>query len=81
MLTGDLLRARVTRTGVEPRLVDPDASELVATAADLIALHAAHVGLERGELKAALEDRAQAGDRLRFERGLAKLLEDRATFP
>jgi predicted nuclease of restriction endonuclease-like RecB superfamily len=80
MLTGDLLRASVTRSSVTPRFVDPDDPGLVETARALTAAYEMHVGRSRGELKTALEGRAQGGDRVRLERGLAKLLADRSTF-
>ncbi len=80
MLTGDLLRASVGRHRVQPRYVGAESEELLALATELIAEVEAHVGKTRGELRAALEGRARAGDRVRLERGLAKLLADRSDF-
>jgi predicted nuclease of restriction endonuclease-like RecB superfamily len=89
MLTGDLLRASIKRSKVEPRYVgrpDPERSalvfapELLALAEELIGEFVAHAGKSRGELRAALEGRARAGDRVRLERGLSKLLADRSDF-
>ena len=68
MLTGDLLRANVTRASVTPRFVDPDDPGLLETARALAAAFEMHVGRSRGELKTALEGRAQGGDRVRLER-------------
>src|SRR5581483_3222353 len=84
MLTGDLLRANVGRARVQPRYLRSSGgaidSALLALAEELIGEFAAHVGRSRGELRAALEGRAAAGDRVRLERGLAKLLADRSEF-
>ncbi len=80
MLTSDLLRSDVGGGRVKPRYVDPASPELLALAGDLRSEFLAHVGRSRGELKAALEGRARSGDRVRLERGLAKLLEDRCEF-
>lgn len=89
MLTGDLVRAKVTRATVEPRFVDPDDVGLLALAQGLSELYRAHVGRARGELRSALQDHARAAasvrgpesaGRIRLERGLSKLLEDRSTF-
>jgi len=80
MLTGDLLRADVGRSRVRPRFVDPASAELLALSGELVEEFRAHVGRTRGELRAALEGRARAGDRVRLERGLAKLLADRSEF-
>lgn len=80
MLTGDLLRASVGRYRVQPRYVDPADPELLALAAELVAEFEAHRNRSRGELRASLEGRARAGDRVRLERGLSKLLADRSEF-
>jgi predicted nuclease of restriction endonuclease-like RecB superfamily len=80
MLTGDLLRADVGRSRVRPRFVDPRDQGLLALAGELVQEFVAHVGKTRGELQAALEGRARAGDRVRLERGLSKLLADRSEF-
>jgi predicted nuclease of restriction endonuclease-like RecB superfamily len=87
MLTGDLVRASVGRTTVVPRFVDPDDPDLVALARALVGLFSAHVGGARGELRAALRAHETGSSgvepgagRVRLERGLAKLLEDRSTF-
>src|SRR5271155_774211 len=80
MLTGDLLRADVGRSRAAPRFVDPADQELLAVASELVDEFRAHEGKSRGELRVALEGRARAGDRVRLERGLAKLLQDRSTF-
>src|SRR5262245_52230456 len=80
MLTGDLVRATVKQKTILPRFLEPDDPALLELARDLTALFAAHMNHERGELRAALEARASSGDRVRLERGLAKLLDDRATF-
>ncbi|MBI3722744.1 DUF790 family protein [bacterium] len=82
MLTGDLLRAKVRPKTVEPKLVDPDDVSLLETATALVETFREYTNRERGELKAALEARLARGDadRVKLERGLAKLLEDRSTF-
>jgi predicted nuclease of restriction endonuclease-like RecB superfamily len=80
MLTGDLLRADVAGARIVPRFVDPGDAELLSLAGELVDEFRSHRGKSRGELRAALEGRARAGDRVRLERGLAKLLEDRSTF-
>lgn len=80
MLTGDLLRARVRKGQLHPAFIDPDDGSLLALAEEVIALFADHVGSRRGELEEALSD--WVGDTRDFQllRGLARLVEDRATF-
>lgn len=83
MLTADLLVANVRSGQVRPRYVPTagdDAAPWVERAQALIDLFAAHVGRRRGELDEAIADRVAGRTDFRVDRGLAKLLSDRATF-
>ncbi|MBZ0280509.1 MAG: DUF790 family protein [Anaerolineae bacterium] len=81
MLTADLVRPRLRLKGVSLSVehLEPTPPHL-KTAADLIALFAGHLGQPQGKWDAALE--AYEGHRTDYIliRGLAKVLEDSATF-
>lgn len=78
MLTADLLRATVRKGTIKPRLVDPEAADLLALAGRLVAIFEGHGGKRRAELDDAVDD--VVGDETSFAitRGLVKLLDDRA---
>ena len=81
MLTADLVRAR--RHKGELRLRPLDAKLRAAaeeSAAALIAIAAEHVGLPRAAFDEACDAVIAAADDSRLAAGLAKLVEDRATF-
>lgn len=83
MLTADLLRATSRGGLVRPQwLPTAGAGGEVARAraAALIALFDAHVGRPRGELDEAIDARVAGLPDPKLERGLVKLLEDRARF-
>lgn len=78
MLTADLVRATVRSGVVRAQYVDPDDADLIARAAQLVALFADSVGQPRAELDDALDDLASDDPRPIVLRGLAKLLDDRS---
>lgn len=83
MLTSDLLAARVRRGRVHPFYLDLEgeaAHDGLARAAALIEIYGAHVGRSRGELDDALKARTSGSPHWRLERGLSKLLRDKARF-
>lgn len=82
MLTADLIRPRLQARGerLSVRQVRADDADWQKSAAELIALFAAHRGQRRAVWDAALE--TYEGERTDYSvlRGLAKVLEDAATF-
>lgn len=81
MLTADLVRPRLRVKGVSLSVEHLEPTPIhLKTAADLIALFAGHVGQSQGKWASALE--AYEGHRTDYIliRGLAKVLEDSATF-
>jgi predicted nuclease of restriction endonuclease-like RecB superfamily len=79
VLTNDLVRVRLKGSTVEPRYVGVSNGDLRKEARGLIELHLEHQGRSVGELEEALA--LHIGDSPRFlvQRGLSKLLMDRAT--
>lgn len=84
MLTADLLRATARGGLVRPQWLPtgdgPAAEAARGRAAELIALFDEHVGRPRGELDEAIDLRVAGRPDPKLDRGLVKLLEDRATF-
>ncbi|MCO5165015.1 MAG: DUF790 family protein [Planctomycetes bacterium] len=83
MLTADLLRATVRGGHVRPRWLPtagPAGEAARARAAELIAAFEAHVGRRRGALDEAVDLLVAGRPDPKLDRGLVKLLEDRATF-
>jgi len=83
MLTADLLVAATRGGQVVPRYVPLEGDEAIpwlARAGELIELFTSHVGRRRGQLDDALADRVAGRTDFRVDRGLAKLLADRAQF-
>jgi predicted nuclease of restriction endonuclease-like RecB superfamily len=80
MLTADLALSwqRGDRTG--PRYIDPNDADYLSDAAQLIQLCQSFEGHTRAELDAALAEYVGTGTDYRIQRGLIKLLLDRATF-
>jgi uncharacterized protein len=79
VLTNDLVRVRLKGSVVEPRYIGVSNGDLRKEARGLIELHLEHQGRSVGELEEALA--LHIGDSPRFlvQRGLSKLLMDRAT--
>lgn len=83
MLTADLLLATRRGKRLTPRYLPtagPGAEAARARAAEVIGLFEGHLGRPRGELDEALAALTAGRPDLKVDRGLAKLLEDRATF-
>lgn len=81
MLTADLVRARRHKGELRLRPLDSKARpEAVTLAADLLAVAAAHVGQPRAVFDDATAAVCAAARDPRLAAGLAKLIEDRATF-
>ncbi len=79
MLTGDLVRASLRGGVVRPRWVDVDDGRAQREAARLIGIYEAAVGGAVGELDEAIADHIGDSTDYLTQRGLAKLLRDRAT--
>lgn len=83
MLTADLVRATARGGLVRPQWLataGPGGEAARARAAEWIALFDEHVGRPRGELDEAIDERVAGRPDPKLDRGLVKLLEDRATF-
>ncbi len=80
MLTKDLVHCRIDHGRVRPRFVDPASAELLALAADLLALYAGEPVPNRAEIEetAAVLIRGQRDPRL--AKGLHKLIQDQVEF-
>jgi len=80
MLTADLLLYRRHKGRVFPHRIDPASPALLAAAQSLIRLFASVPGKTRGEIEEAASGLAYPDVPLKVQRGLLKLLFDRAEF-
>jgi len=81
MLTSDLLRVRVDGNTISPRYITRrEGGRYLEACQQLIEIYQEHVGRTRGELERALERYESDCTNYKVYRGLAKLLEERATF-
>ncbi|MBL8603984.1 MAG: DUF790 family protein [Myxococcales bacterium] len=80
MLTDDLVRARVLKGALKLRYIDTDDEAHRDLAAQILATYAAHVGQRREALEQALETLQGEGTDFLLHRGLAKLVDDKATW-
>ena len=78
MLTTDLARVRLNGNVVEPRFIGVSNGDLRKEARGLIELHKAHEGKSVGELEEALADHIGDSPRFLVQRGMSKLLMDKA---
>jgi predicted nuclease of restriction endonuclease-like RecB superfamily len=78
VLTADLVRAKVSRDHVTPRFVSVGDANLLAEAARLIALFEGHIGATMGEVNEALADHIGDSADFMVQRGLIKLIQDKA---
>ncbi len=80
MLTADLVRFRRRKGRLRPQYVDPTDGRLVSRARTVCRAYSDHRGHRRAELDETLRD--LVGDETEFlvSRGLAKLMDDRATW-
>ena len=78
MLTTDLIRVRLRGSSVEPRYVSVSNGDLRKETKGLIELHKAHEGQSIGTLEEALAQHIGDSPRFLVQRGLSKLLMDKA---
>jgi len=79
VLTTDLVRVRLKGSCVEPRYVSTSNGDLRKETRGLIELHQAHQGQSIGALEEALAQHIGDSPRFLVQRGLSKLLMDKAT--
>src|SRR5215831_20092949 len=81
MLTGDLVRARVSKQRVIPLYIDRDSAQWLEVAESLLLLYREGTGMTRGEIESEVDALFGGGGKAtQVHRGLAKVLEDRAEF-
>ncbi|MEW4567597.1 DUF790 family protein [Tautonia sp. JC769] len=80
MLTGNLVRVRVSKNRVIPQYLDRDNSYWLEVAESLLLIFREGVGMTRGEIAAEIEAVIGKGMASLVHQGLAKVLEDRAEF-
>jgi uncharacterized protein len=80
MLTGNLVRVAVSKQRVIPRYLHRDAPNWLEAAESLLMIFREGVGTTRGEIKQEVDDLLGEGLATLAQRGLAKVLEDRAEF-
>jgi len=81
MLTGDLVRVKVSRQRVIPLYIDRDAGHWLEAAESLLLLFREGAGMTRGQIKSEIDELFGGGAKAtQVYRGLAKVLEDRAEF-
>jgi len=81
MLTSDLIRYRIIDDQIVPAYIArKEAGRYLAVSGDLIRIYRGSIGQTRGEIKEKLEDYESTSTDYRIFRGLAKLLEGKATF-
>lgn len=80
MLTGNLVRVRVSKNRVIPQYIDRDNSYWLEVAESLLLIFREGVGMTRGEIASEIEAVIGKGMATLVHQGLAKVLEDRAEF-
>src|SRR5271157_438300 len=81
MLTGDLVRVRISKQRVIPQYIDRDAAHWLEAAESLLLLFREGAGMTRGEIESEIDELFGGGGKAtQVYRGLAKVLEDRAEF-
>lgn len=80
MLTGNLVRVRISRGRVIPLYLRRDDPNWLEVAESLLLIFREGVGLTRGEISAEIDEMVGEGVATLAHRGLAKVLEDRAEF-
>ncbi|WP_169976765.1 DUF790 family protein [Tautonia rosea] len=80
MLTGNLVRVRVSKNRVIPQYLDRDNSYWLEVAESLLLIFREGVGMTRGEIASEIEAVIGKGMASLVHQGLAKVLEDRAEF-
>ncbi len=81
MLTGDLVRVKISKQRVVPLYIDRDADHWLEAAESLLLLFREGAGMTRGQIEAEIDELFGGGAKAtQVYRGLAKVLEDRAEF-
>jgi len=80
MLTGNLVRARVSRDRVFPLYLDPTNAYWLEVAEGLLLIFREGIGMTRGEIRSEIEAVVGRGVASIVHQGMAKVLEDRAEF-
>ncbi len=81
MLTGDLVRVKISKQRVIPLYIDRDADHWLEAAESLLLLFREGSGMTRGQIEAEIDELFGGGAKAtQVYRGLAKVLEDRAEF-
>jgi predicted nuclease of restriction endonuclease-like RecB superfamily len=80
MLTGKLVRVRVVKNELHPQYLNPQASEWLRVAEEMLPLFRSATGRTRAELEEAVADILGEGPGQLIPAGFAKLLEDRCEF-
>ncbi|RUL87689.1 DUF790 family protein [Tautonia sociabilis] len=80
MLTGNLVRVRISKNRVIPQYLDRDNPYWLEVAESLLLIFREGVGLTRGEIASEIEAVVGKGMSSLVHQGLAKVLEDRAEF-
>src|SRR3954451_24093640 len=81
MLTGDLVRVRISKERVIPLYLNRESAQWLEAAESLLAVFREGVGMTRGEIEEEIDDLFGGGGKATvIHRGLAKVLEDRAEF-
>src|SRR3954451_14003471 len=81
MLTGDLVRVRISKERVIPLYLNRESAQWLEAAESLLAVFREGVGMTRGEIEEEIDDLFGGGGKATVvHRGLAKVLEDRAEF-
>jgi len=81
MLTGDLMRVKISKERVLPMYLNRDAAQWLEAAESLLAIFREGVGMTRGEIEGEIDELFGGGGKATLvHRGLAKVLEDGAEF-
>ena len=81
MLTGDLVRVRISKERVIPLYLNRESPQWLEVAESLLLIFREGVGMTRGEIEAEIDELFGGGGKATLaHRGLAKVLEDRAEF-
>ena len=81
MLTGDLVRVKISKQRVVPLYIDREAAHWLEAAESLLLLYREGTGMTRGEIESEVDELFGGGGKAtQVHRGLAKVLEDRAEF-
>jgi predicted nuclease of restriction endonuclease-like RecB superfamily len=81
MLTGELVRVKISKQRVVPLYIDRDAPHWLEAAESLLLLYREGTGMSRGEVESEVDALFGGGGKAtQVHRGLAKVLEDRAEF-